>query len=75
MGNYHRLDLSMNFHKQKKHGVRTWNLSVYNVYNHNNPFLVYTSYGLDGTTFQPKKILMQVSLFPIIPSVSYSFKF
>ena len=75
MGNYHRLDVSMNFHKQKKHGVRTWNLSVYNAYNHNNPFLVYTSYGFDENTHQEKKVLMQVSLFPIIPSVSYSFKF
>ena len=75
MGNYHRLDVSMNFHKQKKHGVRTWNLSVYNAYNHNNPFLVYTSYGFDENTHQEKKVLMQASLFPIIPSVSYSFKF
>lgn len=75
MGNYHRLDVSMNFHKQKKHGIRTWNLSVYNAYNHNNPFLVYTSYGFDENTHQEKKVLMQASLFPIIPSVSYSFKF
>ena len=75
MGNYHRLDLSMNFHKQKKHGIRTWNLSVYNAYNHNNPFLVYTSYGFDEITHQEKKVLMQASLFPIIPSVSYSYKF
>ena len=75
MGNYHRLDVSMNFHKQKKHGVRTWNLSVYNAYNHNNPFLVYTSYGFDENTHHEKKVLMQASLFPIIPSVSYSFKF
>ena len=75
MGNYHRLDVSMNFHKQKKHGIRTWNLSVYNAYNHNNPFLVYTSYGFDENTHQEKKVLMQASLFPMIPSVSYSFKF
>lgn len=75
MGNYHRLDISMNFHKQKKHGIRTWNLSVYNAYNHNNPFLVYTSYGFDENTGQEKKVLMQASLFPMIPSVSYSFKF
>ena len=75
MGNYHRLDLSMNFHKQKKHGIRTWNLSVYNAYNHNNPFIVYASYGIDQNTGQEKKVLMQASIFPVIPSVSYSFKF
>ena len=75
MGNYHRLDLSVNFHKQKKHGVRTWNISVYNVYNHKNPFIVYTDYGWDEATQTERKRLMQASLFPIIPSVSYSFKF
>ena len=75
MGNYHRLDLSVNFHKQKKHGIRTWNISVYNVYNHKNPFLVYTDYGWDEATQTEKKKLMQASLFPILPSVSYSFKF
>ena len=75
MGNYHRLDLSVNFHKQKKHGIRTWNISVYNVYNHKNPFLVYTDYGWDEATQTERKRLMQASLFPIIPSVSYSFKF
>ena len=75
MGNYHRLDLSVNFHKQKKHGIRTWNISVYNVYNHKNPFIVYTDYGWDEATQTERKRLMQASLFPIIPSVSYSFKF
>ncbi len=75
LGNYHRLDVGMNFHKQKKHGLRTWNLSVYNAYNHNNPFIVYTRYNWDEATQQEKKVLMQASLFPIIPSVSYSYKF
>ena len=75
LGNYHRLDVGMNFHKQKKHGLRTWNLSVYNAYNHNNPFIVYTRYNWDEVTQQEKKVLMQASLFPIIPSVSYSYKF
>ncbi|MBO4328649.1 MAG: TonB-dependent receptor, partial [Bacteroidales bacterium] len=75
LGNYHRLDLSFNFHKQKKHGISTWNISVYNAYNHNNPWVVYTSYGIDPNTGQEKKVLMQASIFPIIPSASYSFKF
>ena len=75
MGNYHRLDLSMNFNKQKKYGIRTWNISVYNAYNHNNPFTIYTDYKWDEATQTEKKVLMQVSIFPIIPSVSYSYKF
>ena len=75
LGNYHRLDVGMNFHKQKKHGIRTWNISVYNAYNHNNPWVIYTDYRWDDATQTEKKVLMQVSIFPIIPSASYSFKF
>ena len=75
MPSYHRLDLGVNFHKQKKHGIRTWNISVYNVYNRNNPWVVYTDYKWDEATQTEKKTLMQASIFPIIPSVSYSYKF
>ncbi len=70
---YHRADIGVNFHKQKKHGVRTWNVSVYNLYNHLNPFMVYTN--TDYLIYQSKKTLKKISLFPIIPSVSYSYKF
>ena len=72
---YHRMDISVNFHKQKKHGIRTWNISVYNLYNRQNPFLIYpkTTYSYrDGSTYTG---LYQRSLFPILPSVSYIYKF
>lgn len=62
---YHRLDIGINFHKKKKHGIRTLSLSVYNVYNRHNPYMVYQ----DGSK------LMQLSIFPIIPSFSYQYKF
>jgi len=76
MGNYHRLDLGFNYHhKLFKRGEGTLNFSVYNVYNHNNPFIVYTDYTWDEATQQEKQKLMQVSIFPIIPSLSYSYKF
>ena len=73
MAPYHRLDLGIQFHKQKKWGERIWEISVYNVYNRKNPFFYnieyYSFYGRSHTR------LKQVSLFPIIPSFSYSFKF
>lgn len=74
---YHRMDVSVNFHKQKKHGVRTWNISVYNLYNRQNPFIIYpkTSERYDGHGTQYSTSLMQRSLFPILPSVSYIYKF
>ena len=74
---YHRLDISVNFHKKKKYGTRTWNISVYNAYNRQNPFIIYPkqfqhwdNQGVEYTT-----VLMQRSLFPIIPSISYIYKF
>ena len=75
MGNYHRLDLGANLHFPLNPGLLTLNFSVYNVYNHNNPFLVYTGYVYNESTQQTEKKLMQVSIFPIIPSFSLSYKF
>lgn len=77
MPSYHRLDVGVNFHKEMKRGVRTLSLSVYNLYNRQNPFMVYRSnrftYTLNGTRYN--SALVQLSLFPIIPSFSYTFKF
>ena len=67
--------MSVNHHRFAKYGVSTWNLSVYNVYNHNNPFIVYTDYTWDSEHNVERKVLKQASIFPIIPSISYSFKF
>lgn len=74
---YHRLDVGMNFHKKLKHGKRTWNISVYNAYNQLNPFLttVDTSGEMINGQYVEKKVLKQISIFPIIPSVSYTYKF
>ncbi len=70
MKSFHHLDLGINFSKQKKRGTRTWSISVYNAYNHQNPFYYYLDTDKKGEWH-----LYQQSLFPIIPSVSYSFKF
>ena len=70
---YHRFDLSLQFHKKKRHHERTWELSIYNLYNRRNPFFYTLSSevrnGVDTT------IMKRYSVFPIIPSVSYQFKF
>lgn len=71
MAPYHRLDIAIQFHKKKKRVERTFELGVYNVYNRHNPFYYYTDY--DSATQQTK--LKQVSLFPIIPSISWTWKF
>lgn len=71
---YHRLDLSVNFIKEKKKGTRTWSFSVYNAYNRMNPFMVYYDAVYDNNVFQ-KIALHQMTIFPLIPSFNYSFKF
>jgi len=70
---YHRLDIGINFHKEKKWGTRTWSFGAYNAYNRLNPFFmtqsqVYTANGNQYTQFKVH------SLFPIIPYFTYTFK-
>ena len=72
---YHRLDVGIQFHKEKKWGERIWEISIYNLYSRKNPFYYYTEYILDKDTGKEYGLLKQVSLFPIIPSVTYSFRF
>ncbi|MCF6364703.1 MAG: hypothetical protein L3J35_00725 [Bacteroidales bacterium] len=73
---YHRLDLSINFSKPVKHGIRTWNVSVYNAYNRKNAFYVDFSGGTLGQYYNStQRQLIKYSLFPFIPSVSYIYKF
>ena len=72
MPSYHRLDICMHMHKEWewRHAVRTWTFGIYNVYNRKNPFYLY--FGYDNND---DKVLKQVSLFPLIPSVTYSLSF
>ena len=71
---YHRLDLSIKMMKQKRRHLRTWTLGVYNLYNRKNAFFVYRY-----KEFQPDLTLNSTfrksTLFPILPSISYQFKF
>lgn len=75
MKSYHRLDIGIQFHKEKRWGERIWEISFYNLYNRKNPFYYYADYKLDKDTGKEYGLLKQVSLFPIIPSFTYSFKF
>lgn len=67
---YHRLDLGIDFIKVRKRWTRTWSVGAYNAYNRKNPYFMY--FGNDDFG---NPALYQVSLFPVIPSISYSFKF
>lgn len=73
IGTYHRLDLGISWIKQKKNGnVRTWNISVLNVYNKLNPFFYYKeSYSANSAN----ALFTGVAILPIMPGFSYSLKF
>ena len=43
----HRLNVGINFHKKTKHGMRTWNISLYNAYNAMNPNIVYSKWQME----------------------------
>ena len=75
--NYHRLDVGANFHRKLKIAgrecQRTINVSVYNAYNRQNPYMLYTSRTQSYNGYP--LALMQLSLFPIIPSAAYTLYF
>ena len=67
---YHRFDLNYTTTKKTKWGERSWSIGAYNVYSRRNPFFMDLTYDKKGN-----KKFIQYSLFPIIPSIAYRFKF
>lgn len=70
---YHRLDISANFvPKPKKKGYRSsWSFGVYNVYNRQNAY----SINFRENSDTGKNEAVRLSIFGIIPSVTYNFEF
>lgn len=71
---YHRMDVSATLKgKPHKRYENSWNFSIFNVYNRYNPYIIYfdKTYSSTQITIQAK----QISLFPILASVTYNFKF
>jgi hypothetical protein len=78
MSDYHRLDLSLRMTKQMKRHQRTWVFGVYNAYFHRNPYFILADRDFvvqpDGSV-EDQPVFREVSILPIIPSISYQFKF
>lgn len=85
MRDYHRLDIAVKFRKLTEKGERTWEISILNLYNRQNPYYYYfdkekttvhsTGAGVGYYTIEGDLKLYQQSLISFMPSVSYSFKF
>lgn len=61
--------------KWAKHFSNSFTLSVFNVYNRYNPYFIYLTREGDFTNGTLKVGAKQVSLFPILPSFTWNFKF
>ncbi len=68
---YHRIDIGANRTRKKEYGESVLSLSIYNVYNRKNAYYLYKDYDI----YEDKNILKQVSIFMLIPSISWKFKF
>lgn len=91
MAPYHRLDISAIWYskaykekedpstgetiKVKKRFKSDWAFSIYNVYNRANPYFLYVDNDGDFLQGDFEISVKQVTLFPIIPSVTWNFEF
>lgn len=78
---YHRLDLGIKIYRPKKKGrMGIWTVSIYNVYSRMNPFMIHKT---DKEVRDPNSdygykfvpVFKTVGIMPIIPSISYTYKF
>lgn len=71
----HRADLGVVYTMFPKWGESDITLSVYNLYNRRNPFFIYFDIENNELGIPTKVTPKQVALFPIIPSITWNFKF
>ena len=64
-----------NLVRKKKKVISSWNISVYNFYNRANPYFIFFDYSGDPSQGTVDFGANQVSLFPILPSITWNFKF
>lgn len=80
---YQRLDLGLMWRLRPRRGESDLTFNIINAYDRRNTFFIYlqpefnTVTDAFGNTFEiPKRIAAkQVSLFPVLPSITYNFKF
>jgi hypothetical protein len=71
---YHRMDIAFTYTPKPQSTKRfksSWNFSLYNIYNRYNPYFIYLDVEEDEQTIKGKKVF----LFPILPGITWNFKF
>lgn len=75
---YHRLDLSATLTPKRKPGQKleqSWVFSLYNTYSRLNPYFIYFNQEGNPLEGSLRVEARKVSLFPVIPAVTWNFKF
>jgi hypothetical protein len=75
---YHRIDLSATYTPQPRNKRKVssyWVFSIYNTYSRLNPYFIYFDQSGSTAGNDLRIETRQVSLFPIIPAVTWNFKF
>lgn len=78
MAAYHRIDIAATYTPKRKENSKfnsNWVFSIYNIYSRQNPYFIYYDQEGSAATGDLKVSAKQVSLFPIIPSVTWNLKF
>ncbi len=74
---YHRMDIAATYTptpKKTRKYTSNWVFSIYNVYSRLNPYFIYYDQEGSASAGTLKVTAKQVSLFPIIPSVTWNIK-
>lgn len=71
---YHRMDIAFTYTRKPNSTRRfksSWIFSLYNIYNRQNPYFIYFDVDEDEQSIKGKKVF----LFPVLPGVTWNFKF
>jgi hypothetical protein len=69
---YHRLDLGLQYRKEKAKITNEFRLDIYNVYSQLNPFFIVLTRAEDPKTNRTRIFVREYSILPIVPSLSYN---
>ncbi len=72
---YHKLDLSFQYEYTWFEQPWIFSINIFNVYNRANAFAHFIDTEYDINTGTSKRVLKQISLFPVIPTFGLQFKF
>ncbi|MEQ9165134.1 MAG: TonB-dependent receptor [Fulvivirga sp.] len=76
---FHKLDFSATYIPKKNKDRKwqsSWVFSIYNIYSRKNAFTIYTRLKeIEDGVYSDEKEAVKISLFPILPSVTYNIRF